>query len=103
FGNPERMKRPRREAMAVLQQMLVVDREERSFQRREDGELVIGPFDRRERRANGFDLLAAVERLAANQQMRHPAGLERIDVLARHVFAEAHEPAEQDGYVPGLE
>src|SRR5436189_153060 len=77
--NPVRMKRQRPEPMPVLEQQLVVDREQRAFERREDRELVVGPLDRGERRANGFDFFAAVKRLAADEQVRHAARFERID------------------------
>ena len=60
--------------------VLVVDREERSLQRREHRQLVVGPFDGGERRANRLDLLAVVERAAADEQVRQPARLDRVDV-----------------------
>ena len=88
--------------MTEFQQLLVVDREQRAFQRREHRQLVVGPFDGGERRANRLDFLAAVKRLAADEQMRNAARLDRVGVLARHVLAEADEPAEQDGDVPRL-
>src|SRR5882762_10128358 len=53
----------RTKAVAELEQMLIVDREQRPLQRGEGGQLVIGPFDGGERRSNGLDLLASVERL----------------------------------------
>ena len=51
----------------------------------------------------GLDLLAAVKRLAADEQVRNAARLDRVDVRARDVLAEADEPAEQDRDVPRLE
>ena len=42
-----------------------------------------------------LDFLAAVERLAADEQMRDAARLDRVDVAPRHVVAEADEAAEQ--------
>ena len=89
--------------MPVLEQRLVVDREERAAQRREHRQLVVGPLDRRERRAHRLDLLAIVERLAADEQVRHAARLERLDVRPRHVVAEVEEAAEQEADVPRLE
>ena len=88
------------EAVAELEQRLVVDREERSLQRREDRQLVVGPFDRGERRANRLDLFAVVESAAADEQVRQPARLDRVDVAAGQVLAEADEAAEQDRDVP---
>ena len=93
----------RAEAVPELEQLLVVDREERSLQRREHRQLVVGPFDRGERGADRLDFLAAVKRLAADQQMRDAARLDRVDVAARDVLAEADEAAEQQRDVPRLE
>ena len=84
FGHAERVERA--EPMAELEQMLVVDREQRSLERRKHRQLVVGPFDGGERRADRLDFLAAVERLAADQQMRNTARLDRVDVVAREVF-----------------
>jgi len=55
-GNTERMEML--VMMAIREQRLVVDREQRAAQRREDRQLVVGPFDRRQRGANRLDLLA---------------------------------------------
>ena len=66
--------------VVVLEQLLVANREQRAAQRREDRELIVRPFDRHQRRAQRFDLLAIVERLAANEQMLDAARLERFDV-----------------------
>ena len=68
-------------AMAIGEQRLVVDREQRAAQRREHRQLVVGPLDRRQRGANRLDLLAVVKRLAADEQVRHAARLERVDVV----------------------
>ena len=70
----------RAEPMPELEQMLVVDREQRSLQRREHRQLVVGPFDRGQRRADRLDFFAAVKRLAADEQMRNAARLDRVDV-----------------------
>ena len=64
----------------VLEQRLVVDREQRAAQRREHREFVVGPFDGGERGPHGFHFLAAVERLPADQQVRDAARLERVHV-----------------------
>ena len=97
----ERMKRP--EPVAELEQQLVVDREERSFERGEYRQLVVGPLDRGQRRANRLHLLAPVECLPADEQVRHPSRLDRVDVGPRHVVAEADEAAEEDGDVARLQ
>ena len=76
--NPERMERA--EAVPELEQVLVVDREQRSLQRREHRQLVVRPLDRGQRRADRLDLLAAVKRLAADEQVRDAARLDRVDV-----------------------
>ena len=101
FRNPEGMERA--EAVPELDEMLVVDREERPLQRREHRQLIVRPLDGRQRRADRFHFFAAVERLAADEQMRNAARLDRVDVGARHVLAEAHEPAEQHRDVARLQ
>ena len=92
----------RAEPVPELEQLLVVDREQRAFQRREHRQLVVGPLDRGERGADRLDLLAAVKRLAADEQVRNAARLDGVDVRARHVLAEADEPPEQHRDVPRL-
>src|SRR5256885_176589 len=83
--------------------MLVVYREQRAFERRKYRQFIVGPFDGGESRANGFDLFASMECLAADEQMRNPARLDGVDVRTRDVFAETRESTEQDGDVPGLQ
>ena len=85
--------------MRPLEQLLVADREQRAAQRREHRQLVVRPLDRGERGADRLDLLAIVERLAADQQVRDAARLERLDVRPRDVLAEADETPEQDADV----
>ena len=63
------------ESMPVLEQVLVVDGEQRPLQRREHRQLVVGPLDGRQSRANRLDFLAVVERLAADEQMRNARAL----------------------------
>src|SRR5690242_17987512 len=89
--------------MVVLEQVLVADREERTSQRGEHRQLIVWPFDRGQGRAQGFDLLAIVKRLAADEQVLHSARVERIDVWARHVVAVAEKAAEENADVPGLQ
>ena len=69
--NPERVERA--EPMPELEQLLVVDREERALERREHRQLVVGPLDGGERRAHRLDFFAAVKRLAADEQVRDAA------------------------------
>ncbi len=88
--------------VAILEQLLVADREERPAQRGEDRQLIVGPLDRHQRRAQRLDLLAIVERRAADEQVPDAARLERLDVRPRDVLAEADEAAEQDADVPRL-
>src|SRR5262245_17565412 len=99
--DPERMKGPGQ--MVIVEQFFVANREQRTTQRREHGELIVRPFDGRQRRADGFDLLAVVERLAADEQLADAACLERLDVLPRDVFAVADKPAEQETDMARLE
>src|SRR5262245_17179020 len=83
------------EAMRPLHQLFIANREERTPQRREHRQLIVGPFDCGKRRANRLDLLALVEGLAADEDVRNAACLERLDVAARHVRLPADEAAEQ--------
>ena len=78
FRHAERMEGA--EPVTELEQLLVVDREERALERREHRQLVVGPFDGGERRAYRLDLFAAVKRLAADEQMRNAARLDRVGV-----------------------
>ena len=78
FGIRNGWKAPKR--CAELEQMLVVDREERALQRREHRQLVVRPLDGGQRRADRLDLFASVKRLAADEQMRNAARLDRVDV-----------------------
>ena len=87
------------EAAAVLEQQLVGHGEERAAHGREHRQLVVGPLDGGERGAHGLDLLARVEGLAADEQVRDAVRLERLDVVARHVAAPAVEAAEEDADV----
>src|SRR4029079_12680182 len=96
-----RMKGPGQ--MVIVEQFFVANREQRAAQRGEHRKLVVRPFDGRQRRADGFDLLAVVERLAADEQLADAACLERLDVLARDVFAVADKPSEQQTDMARLE
>ena len=93
---PEALRCSGPETMRPLEQRLVADREERSSERREHRQLVVRPFDRRKRGANGLHLFALVERLAADQHVRDPARLERLDVRAGDVVLPADETPEQE-------
>ncbi len=81
--------------MAILQQLFVADRKQRTPQRCKYRQLVFRPLDGGQRGAQGLDLRAIMKRAAAHQQMGNPARFERLDVGPRHVFLEANEPAEQ--------
>ena len=85
----------RAEPLPEVEKLFVVDREQRSLQRREHRQLIVRPFDGCERGADGFNFLPSVERLAADQQVRNPTGLDGFDVRARHVSVVARETPEQ--------
>ena len=72
--------------LAVLEQRFVADREQRSSQRPEHRQLIVRPLEGGERRAHRLDLLALVERLAADEQMRDAARFERLHVRPRDVL-----------------
>ena len=91
------------ELMAILEQLLIPDREQCSPQRRKHRQLIVWPLDRRERGAQRLDFAAVVKRPAADEQMRDAARFERPHVRPRHVLSEADEPAEQQADVPGLD
>ena len=102
FGrDTERMEAP--EAVPVGEERFVVDGEQRTAERREYGELVIGPLDRGQRRPQNAHFFAIVERTAADQQMPDAARFVRVDVGTRHVGAPTVEPPEQHGDVARLD
>ena len=88
------------EVVAVLQQAVVAYGEQSAPQRRKYGQLVVGPLDRRQRRANRLDFLTIVEGLAAHQQVRDVACFEGLHVRPGDVLVEAGEAAEQEAHVP---
>ena len=81
------------------EERVVRQREEGPAQRREDGELVVGPLDGRERVPHGADLLALVERAAADEDVGDAPRLERAHVGAGEVVAEALEALEEEAHV----
>ena len=85
----------------IFEQLFFADRKQRTVQRGVHRQLVFGPLDGRQRRSDRVHFLALVEGLAADQQVRNAARLERLDVLARHVVAEMQEAAEQQADVSG--
>ena len=87
--------------VAPGQQRTVVEREERAAQRGEHRQLVVGPLDGSERVAERLDLLALVERAAADQHVGQVARLERAHVRPRDVVAQRSEAAEQQADVRG--
>ena len=97
--NAERMKSAM--TFVPVEQILVSDREQRAAQRREHRQLVVRPLDRRQRGADGLDLLALVEALPADEDMRNPAGIQRVHVRPRDVVSERDEAPEQHADVAG--
>ena len=81
--------------LAILQQLLVADRKQRTTQGRKYRQLVFGPLDGGQRGTQGLDLRAIMKRAAADQQMGNAASFERFDVGPRHVLLETDEAAEQ--------
>src|SRR5690349_2509352 len=78
-GYPERMQHSESLfafAELPLEQFFVTNREERAAQRREHRQLVVGPFNRRERRTDRFDFLPIVKRFPADEDVAHAARLE---------------------------
>ena len=100
-GNSVRMKTPALRARVIFEQLFFADRKERTVQRRIHRQLVFRPFDGGQRGSNRIHFFALVKRLAANQQVRHAARLERLDVVTRHVVSEMQEAAEQEADVAG--
>jgi len=97
----KRMKRA--EALLPLEQLLVAERKQRAPQRREHGQLVVRPLDRGQGGADGLDFFAAVEGLAADEDVMDATRLQRPHVGLRHVVAEAEKAPEQDADVTGLD
>ncbi len=92
-----------REAGTKGEQRRVAEREQRPAQRGEDGEIVLGSLDGRERVADRLDLLALVERAAADQHVWEVACFEGADVVARHVATEGPETPEEETDVARVE
>src|SRR5262249_42515711 len=88
------------EPVPEFEQQLVVNGEQRSFQRRKHRQLVVRPLDRGERRADGLDFFATVKGLAADEEVRNPARLDCVRVSPRDIFAEADESSEENGDIP---
>ena len=80
--------------MTKREERVVADREERAAQGRVDAELVVGPFDGRERVANREHLFALVKRSTADQHVRDVAHFERAHVRPRDVLSELLETLE---------
>ncbi len=91
------------EALAKREQRAVAEREERTAQRREHREIVLGSLDRGERVADRLDLLALVERAAADQHVRQLARFQGSDVEPGHVAPVGTEAAEEDADVARLD
>src|SRR5262245_52773242 len=82
--------------MMKVQEVRIVDGEERAFQCRKHRKLVVWPFDGRERRPDRFDFLATVKGFASDEQMRDRTCFDRVYVAPCDVLAKADEPAKQD-------
>ena len=95
------LRRRQTESMRPFEERLVSDGEERSSQRREHRQLVVGPLDRGKRRADGLDFLPLVKRLAADEHVRDRACFECFDVRSCDVVLPADEAAEQKADVLG--
>src|SRR4029453_2707166 len=93
----------RSKPLPKFKELFIVDGEKRPLQCGKHPQLIRGPFDSRQRGANGFDFFAAVKRLPPDEQMWNPASLNRIDIEACHVFAEACESSKQERDVTRLE
>ena len=89
------------EMVRPLEQLFIADGEEWTAQRRKDRQLVVRPLDGGQRGANRLDFLALVERSPADEHVRDPARLERLDVGTRDVGLPAHEAAKQQADVLG--
>jgi hypothetical protein len=82
--------------LPIQQKSLVAQRKERTAQRREDLELIVGPFDCREGVSERDDFLAVMERTAADENVGYAARFERPDVRTRNVRAETPETAKEE-------
>ena len=91
------------EPMTILDQLLVANRKQRASQRGKHRQFIVGPFDRGERGAQGFDLGSVVERTSSHEQVRNLSGLERFDVQPRHVLVVTDEATKQQTHVARLD
>ena len=88
---------------AEREQRVVGEREERAAQRGEHRQLVVGPLDRGERVAQRLDLLALVERAAADQDVRRGGAPRARARRPRDVAAEGAEAPEEQADVARLD
>src|SRR6185436_2957920 len=89
--------------MSIQKEGFVVNREQCPLEGREHRQFILGPLDGGERRSHRVHFFAAVERLAADEQMGNAARLERVDICARDVLAVMQEAAKQDADMSWLD
>ena len=95
---PERM--PAAVARLEAKQRLVVEREQAAAQRRVDGEVVVRPFHRLERRPQRLHLFPFVEGAGAQQKMGNAQRLQPSHVLTGRIAVPAQKAAEEEADVP---
>ena len=95
----KRMQLPK--PLVILEQQLVFEGKERTSQGCKDRQLVIGPFDRRQRRTDRGHLLAAVEGAPAHEQVRNASGLEGLDVVTCDVRTKTLKTTKQNTHMTG--
>jgi hypothetical protein len=89
--------------MPINEKRLVAEREERSSERRENLQFVVGPLDRRHGVAERDDLLSVMEGPPTDEDVRYATSFQRTDIGPRHIGSEILETAEKKSYVPRLD
>ncbi len=84
------------EGVAIGEQRVVAEREERAVQGREDAELVVRPLDGGQRVAQRDDLFALVIRAPAYEDVGNMARLERPHVFTGDVVPSVHEATREE-------
>src|ERR1700683_2563204 len=89
--------------LVIFEQGRIRNREDRTAQRREYHQLLIGTLDGAQEIADRLDLLALIERAALNEHVRNVTSLECANIWTRNVAAESIEAPKQNTYVARLD
>src|SRR5215467_4259562 len=89
--------------MPEAEEQVIRNREQTASQCRENGKLVIRPFDRVQRGAHRFHFLALMKRTRLPELMRDVSSLQGVHVSAAYIGAERDELPEEDRDMTGFD